>query len=166
MFKDGFIAGENDNINFLNKYQVEGEDYGYNKFISSVDSIVVGRRTYDKVIGMEYPYHEDKKVYVITRNQRESNRKNLNFYTGDLTILISQLKQSTNKNIYCDGGAELAKHMIKNNLIDKIILSIIPITLHQGTSLFANGIVPNHFELKEKEEYKTGLIQHTYELTL
>jgi dihydrofolate reductase len=162
--EDGFIAGENDNLDFLNDYQVEGEDYGYSNFISSIDSIVVGRKTYEKVIDMGYPYHEDKQVYVITRSPKKSKNENLTFYNGDLKTLIDQLRRHTNKNIYCDGGAELARYMLNNKLIDRLILSVIPIELHKGTLLFEKGIVPNTFELRRKEEYKSGLIQYTYEL--
>jgi dihydrofolate reductase len=80
MSQDGFISGENDNLNFLNEYQVKGEDYGYANFLSSIDSIVVGRKTYEKVLAMSYPYHNDKMVFVITRSSKESKSKNLSFY--------------------------------------------------------------------------------------
>jgi len=76
MSQDGFISGENDNLDFLNEYQVEGEDYGYANFISSIDFIVVGRKTYENVLAMGYPYHNNKKVFVITRNSKESKNEN------------------------------------------------------------------------------------------
>ena len=75
MSEDGFIAGENDNIDFLNPYQVEGEDYGYKEFVNSVGHIIVGRKTYEMVIGMGYPYHTDKIVYVATSVARQSENK-------------------------------------------------------------------------------------------
>ncbi|HIG32804.1 MAG TPA: dihydrofolate reductase [Flavobacteriales bacterium] len=166
MSQDGFISGENDNLDFLNEYQVEGEDYGYANFISSIDFIVVGRKTYEKVLAMGYPYHNNKKVFVITRNSKESKNENLTFYNGNIKTLICQLKDSTNKHIYCDGGAELASYMLKSNLIDRLILSVIPLKLHKGTLLFENGLAPNAFELRKKEEYKSGLIQYCYELNI
>ena len=78
MSKDGFIAQENDNLDFLNdfnNFQLGGEDYGYSDFIDSVESIVVGKKTYEKVLSMNYPYHEDKKVYVITRSLKQSKKR-------------------------------------------------------------------------------------------
>ncbi len=165
MSEDGFIAGENDSIDFLNPYQIEGEDYGYNEFINSVGNIIVGRKTYEKVIGMGFPYHPDKTVYVATRSSIQSDNGNLIYYNGSFKSLISKLKSSQHKNIYCDGGAELAKSLIVEGLIDEIILSVIPVKLETGTLLFENGMVPDHFLLKKKQAFKTGLIQYYYELT-
>lgn len=53
--EDGFIAGVKDNLDFLNEYIIEGEDYGYANFIKSIDTVVVGRRTYEKVFSMVTP---------------------------------------------------------------------------------------------------------------
>ena len=163
MSEDGFIAGENDNIDFLNEFQVEGEDYRYGSFIQTISSIIVGRKTYEKVINMGYPYHEDKDVYVITRNPRQSSDR-LHFYSGDLKNLIDELRKTNSGNIYCDGGAELAQILISFGLIDKLILSVIPVNLYKGTLLFKNGLVPSEFEVEHKIEFKTGLIQYTYNL--
>lgn len=164
MSEDGFIAGENDNIDFLNPYQVEGEDYGYKEFINSVGHIIVGRRTFEKVIGMGYHYHTDKIVYVATRSLRESENENLTYYNGSINALITKLKASQHTNIYCDGGAELAQSLIAENLIDEIILSIIPVKLEKGTLLFEKGIVPFNFSLKKKQAFKTRLVQFSYAL--
>ncbi len=164
MSSDGFLAGENDNIDFLNPYQIEGEDYGYNEFINSVGAILVGRRTYEIVVGMGYPYHPDKNVYVVTRASIKSDRTNLFFYNGDLKALITQLKSSPHKHIYCDGGAALAKSLLNERLIDEIILSVIPVKLEKGKLLFDKGIIPNDFEQKSRKVFETGLIQYCYEL--
>ena len=161
---DGFLAAENDNIDFLNPYQVEGEDYGYNAFINSVGAIIVGRITYEIVTGMGYPYHPDKNVYVATRSSTKTDRENLFFYNGDMKALINHLKSSQHKNIYCDGGATLAKSLLDEKLIDEIILSVIPIKLEKGKLLFDKGIIPNDFKQKSRKEYETGLIQYHYDL--
>tara|TARA_B100000809_G_C14981044_1_gene474537 strand:+ start:600 stop:911 length:312 start_codon:yes stop_codon:yes gene_type:complete len=73
---DGFISGEDDDLGFLKLVETEGEDYGYLKFITSIGSILVGRKTYDKVISVGYPCHENKNVYVISRDQKNSETKN------------------------------------------------------------------------------------------
>ncbi len=163
MSDDGFIAGKNDNLDFLNEYQVEDEDYGYSKFIKSVAHIVVGRKTYEKVLSMGYPYHEDKEVYVITKSSRPSSNK-LRFYNKHLDTLIEKLIEKKTGNIYCDGGAILAQDLISLNLIDKIILSIIPVKLHEGTLLFPKGIIPPQFQRVDKKKFPSGLNQYTYRL--
>lgn len=161
MSKDGFIAGKNDNLDFLNDYQEEGEDYGYSQFIKSIASVVVGRKTYEKVMSMGFPYHEDKEVYVITRSNRPSSKK-LHFYNDSLSTLIGKLKEKETGNIYCDGGATLAQDLIASNLIDKIILSIIPLMLHEGTILFPKGIIPSQFQKVDEKKFSSGLTQYAY----
>ncbi len=163
MSEDGFIAGDKDNLDFLNPYQVEGEDYGYGPFMETIGAILVGRRTYEKVLSMGHPYHEDREVYVITRQDRPSAGK-LHFFGGNLRELVEELKQSNEGNVYCDGGAGLAQAMLQKGLIDEIILSIIPIQLQRGTLLFAGGVVPEAFECTAIETFATGLIQRVYGL--
>ena len=161
--EDGFIAGAGDNLDFLNTVQqVEGEDYGYAQFLNSIDVVLVGRKTYEKVISMGYPYHDDKKVFVITKSQKTSNKENFHCYTRNLVELIHEIKTATQKNIYCDGGAELATYLIKRNLIDQIILSVIPLKLKRGTLLFKQGEIPQSFKWVNSVEFKSSLIQKTF----
>jgi len=77
--EDGFIASEGNNIDFLNDYMIEGEDYGYGEFINSVGSIIVGRRTHDTVKSRGFPCREDKRVFVVRRNSKDSASENLMF---------------------------------------------------------------------------------------
>ena len=127
MSLDGYIATKDNDLDFLSMVQKEGEDYGYNDFVKSVDAVIIGRKTYEKVIelGYEYP-HSDKDIYIITRKTRPSIGT-FQFYTGDLTQLVNRLKKETGKNIYCDGGSEIANELMQNNLIDEYIISIIPV---------------------------------------
>ncbi len=67
MSLDGFISGENDNLDFLNPYHVEGEDYGYRAFVDSIQTVIVGRKTYEVIQGMGVPYHSEKQVFVISK---------------------------------------------------------------------------------------------------
>src|SRR5690606_25573463 len=105
---DGYIAKPNEDLSFLKLVEKEGEDYGYAEFTSSVDTIILGRKTYDWVLREIGPSHYDngeRNVYVITRTARPTVGKT-KFYTGDITELILHLKNQPGKNIYCDGGAE------------------------------------------------------------
>ena len=163
MSEDGFIAGPGDDLGFLEDFQTAGEDYGYSSFIDSVDTVIVGRKTYDKVKDMGYPYHEDKEVYVICRSPKETLAASLHFYSGAVPELIHRLKTTAKKDLYCDGGAVLALHLFQLNVIVKIILSIIPTQLQKGTLLFKDGKVPINFKLLHALKYDNGLIQQHWE---
>jgi len=162
---DGYIAKPNDNLDFLEIVQHLNEDYGYSNFMNSVDTIITGRKTYDWVMSMTTIYpNADKKTYVITKQERESNG-NLEFYTGDLKELAIRLKKETGKNIFCEGGAEIVNELLNFKLIDECIISIIPIILGDGIRLFKRGFPEQKFELISSESFKSGLVQLHYRMT-
>lgn len=92
MSLDGYIAKPDGDISFLDDMNKEGEDYGYSAFIETVDTVILGRKTYDKILsmGVESPYGE-RDVIVLTRNPPLANGK-FTFYSGSLTQLILDLK--------------------------------------------------------------------------
>jgi dihydrofolate reductase len=161
MSLDGFIAKPDDDLSFLSIVQKQGEDYGYSEFVSTVDTVIIGRKTYDWVTKQfEFP-HADKKAFVITRTERP-DIGNTEFYTGDVKELVEALKSQKGKNIFCDGGAEIVTELLKNKLIDELIISVIPVMVGSGTRLFKEGIPEQRLELISSECFETGLTQLHY----
>ena len=159
---DGYIAKPNDDLSFLSIVEQDGQDYGYGDFVNTVDAVIVGRKTYDKVISMGFDFpHSDKDAYVITRTPRP-NIGSVKFYSGDLELLVNRLKSEQGKNIYCDGGAEIANELLKHDLIDEFIISIIPILLGSGTKLFTDGRPEQKLELISTKQFDKGLTQLHY----
>jgi dihydrofolate reductase len=159
---DGYIAKPNDDLSFLSIVQQEGEDYGYSKFVNSVDTVILGRKTYDWVLTQvpKFP-HADKTSFIITRTARPSIGKT-NFYTGKLKDLIANLKTEHGKNIFVDGGAEIVNELLKENLIDEFIISVIPILVGNGTKLFKDGRPELKLELVSTKQFEKGLTQVHY----
>ncbi len=159
---DGFIATKDDNIDFLSIVQEEGEDYGYADFIKTVDTVIMGRRTYDKVLsfGIGFP-HAHKETYIITRTNREPIDK-INFYTGDLKELVEKLKAVNGKDIFIDGGAKVVNELLKNNLIDEFYISVIPVLLGDGIPLFSDGRSELNLKLVSSTSFNKGLVQLHY----
>ena len=161
---DGYITAPGDNLDFLDMVDSEGEDYGYFRFYKTVDTIIMGRRTFDWVTrvisGLPHP---DKKTFIITRTERPAIGKT-SFYTGPLKELVESLKHKKGRNIYCDGGAEIVNELLKHNLIDEIILSIIPVILGDGISLFNSDNKQKKLKLKNSQSYSSGLVQVHYEV--
>jgi dihydrofolate reductase len=161
---DGYIAKPNDDLSFLKLVEKEGEDYGYAEFTSMIDTIIIGRKTYDYVvreIGSSHYDNGERDVFVITRTQRPTVGRTT-FYTGSLTGLVKQLKSESGKKIYCDGGAEIINELLKNDLIDEIIISVIPILLGDGTKLFKDGRPEQLLEFVTAKTFDTGLTQLHY----
>ncbi|MFN0256791.1 dihydrofolate reductase family protein [Pedobacter ureilyticus] len=164
MSLDGYIAHTNDDLSFLKLVEKEGEDYGYGEFTSKIDTIIIGRRTYDYVLKEIGPSHYDngqRDVYVITRTPKPQQGRTI-FYNGNLGELIQRLKSEEGKDIYCDGGAEVINELLKNKLIDELIISIIPTLLGDGTRLFKNARPEQTLEYVKTKTFDTGLVQLHY----
>lgn len=162
MSLDGYIAKTDDDLSFLSMVEQEGQDYGYEAFIKSVDTVILGRRTYDKVLSMGFDFpHADKESYIITRSPRPAIGS-VQFYTGDLKTLVEGLKAKSGKNIFCDGGAELVQALLKHKLIDELIISVIPILLGDGIRLFKDGRPEQKLKLLSVKGFEKGLTQLHY----
>ncbi|MBC5991773.1 dihydrofolate reductase family protein [Pontibacter cellulosilyticus] len=161
---DGYIAKPKDDLSFLSIVQKEGEDYGYNNFVATVDTVIVGRKTYDWVVGQGYDFpHSDKESYIITRQERPK-QGNLTFYNGDLKTLVKELKAKKGKNIFCDGGSEIVNQLLADKLFDEMILSVVPILVGDGTRLFQDGRPEQELELASTKNYDSGLVQMHYKM--
>ncbi|WP_255501659.1 dihydrofolate reductase family protein [Olivibacter sp. SDN3] len=112
-------------------------------------------------IGSSHYDNGQRDVYVITRNQRPKVGRTT-FYTGNLADLVERLKSENGKNIYCDGGAEVINELLKHELIDEFIISVIPVLLGNGTRLFKDGRSEQTLELITAKTYDTGLTQLHY----
>lgn len=161
---DGYIAKPNDDLSFLKLVEKEGEDYGYAEFTATIDTIILGRKTFDwvaKEMGTSHYDNGERDVYVITRTERESVGK-IKFYTGGIAELVRQLKNKEGKHIYCDGGAEVINELLKYDLVDEFIISVIPVLVGNGTRLFKDGRPEQQLELLTAKTFDTGLTQLHY----
>ncbi len=162
MSLDGYIAKSNDDLSFLSVVEQEGNDYGYTEFVKTIDTVIIGRKTYDWVMKRVpvFPHH-DKETFVITRTARPSDGST-NFYSGNVKDLVETLKEKEGKNIFIDGGAEIVNMLLKFRIIDEFIISVIPILVGDGTRLFANGAPEQNLKLIDTQQFDTGLLQLYY----
>jgi dihydrofolate reductase len=160
---DGYIARADGDIGWLSAVEHEGEDYGYGEFIESVDTVIMGRKTYEKVLsfGIEFP-HSDKKCFVLTKTKREPDG-NVQFYSGDVNRLIKSIRGEDGKDIFIDGGAEVVREFLSEDLIDEYVISIIPVLIGGGIRLFKETGREIKLMLSSIRTYESGLVQLKYE---
>jgi len=161
---DGYIADKDGGIDWLNEIpNPENDDFGFAEFIGKIDAIVMGRRTFEKVMsfGM-WPYA--KPVYVISSTLRELPKE----YTGKAEILnlqpsqiIKDLDKKGFKNLYIDGGA-LIQSFLSRDLIDELIITSIPVLLGDGISLFGKLEDSIKFKFHKSEVLLDSLVKMHY----
>lgn len=151
MTLDVFIARKNGSVDFLDKYMESGEDYGYHKFIDTIQNVILGNTTY-KQFGAPY---EGKKIYVVSKTKK--NNENIIFVNED----VKEFSKKLNNNTWMVGGASIFNEFLKNDLVDEFIITIIPILLGEGIPLFNEGIEIN-LRLIDVKSYDSGVIQVHY----
>ncbi|MBO1582226.1 dihydrofolate reductase family protein [Bacillus sp. XF8] len=132
---DGFIAKEDDDLQWL--YDTEGEgDNGYTEMYQSIDTTIMGKKTYDYVMKHTetFPY-PDKKCYVFTTSKKGSSEY-VNFVNEDVVTFTKKLKEQKGSKIWMVGEAAILDAFIKEDLIDEYIITVSPHILGSGIPLF------------------------------
>jgi len=157
---DGYIATEDDSLDWL--FKVEGEgDNGYTEFYDTIDTIVLGRGTYDWIMDHEkdnFPY-KNKNCYVFSRTIHESNN-NVKYVHGSIAEFIDSLKGVEGKNIWIVGGGDLLTYFIKEDLIDEFIVTIAPVIIGNGIPLFNKQDTEIELELKSVRRFNQFVELH------
>ena len=166
---DGFIAkagGELDWLDAANATVPEGEDCGYSAFMDSIDVLIMGRNTYEKVFSFgTWPYGR-KPVIVLSRHTMEipdALTPTVSHSSESPTALCDRLSQEGAQRLYIDGGNTIQRFLAEG-LIHDLTITIIPIILGNGIPLF--GHIDKDIFLKPitTKCYEWGFIQLTYEV--
>lgn len=164
---DGYIARHDGDLDWLMEFpNPSKEDYGYKEFFASIDTVIMGGRTYRDIMCMDvvWPY-KDKATYIITRNP-VMKRDNVNFITENIIETISQLREEEGKDIWLVGGGELITMLLNQDLVDEMIITYIPVILGNGISLFQNNPKESKWNLVENKSYDNGALSVRYKLSL
>ena len=162
---DGYIADKNDGIDWLNSVpNPDNDDMGYLEFSNRIDALVMGRKTFETVLGFDVDWPYDKPVFVLSNKLKEipeSHKDKAYLARGTLTQILEQIHQKGHKRLYIDGGTTI-RNFLKADLIDEMVLTTIPILLGGGSPLFSK--LPNalKFELVETKVFLNQIVQNHY----
>ena len=164
---DGFIARKDGNLDWLDyDPDLAGEDYGYQDFTSTVDTLVMGRNTYEKVLTFGGWSYEGTPVVVLSRTLTSNDIPQRLKGKVDITslaprALVEKLATAGRKHLYVDGG-KVIQAFLSEGLIQELIISRIPILIGEGIPLFGaleTDVKLTHLETKT---YDSGLVQTRY----
>jgi dihydrofolate reductase len=155
---DGYIARADGNIDWLSIVHPVDEAHGYEKFMSTVDTIVIGRGTYDTVLECEKWPYLGKRVIVMTHRPGKQHHGE-DFYAGSATELANRLAEA--KRVYVDGG-NVVRQFFAAGLVDDVTISMIPIVLGNGIRLFSGGEGEHRLGLENSRSWPSGMVQMRY----
>lgn len=155
---DGYIARRDGSIDWL----YTDQDYGYGSFFASIDTVIMGRSTYEQSLSFgEYPY-PGTRAYIFSRTQTGAGDNEALFVAGAPELLVKALKNQSGKNIWLVGGGELVHAFLQQDLIDEFIISTHPLLLGDGIPLFPPAFDTLHLKLTNMTSFDTGLVQLSY----
>jgi len=155
---DGYIARPDGSLDWLLPF--EAPEHGYQSFIDSVDAVVVGRATYETVLGFEVWPYSGKRVVVLTRRPRPPLHGET-FVEGTPAAVAALLEGEGIRHAYVDGG-NVVSEFVAAELVDDLTLTFVPVVLGQGIRLF-QGVIPERaFRLVSARTYPSGLVQVKY----
>lgn len=162
---DGYIAREDGSLDWLyalpNPNQI---DHGYTDFYATIDTVILGRKTYEEVLGfgVDWPY-PDCTTYVVTSDEnyqvKIENSQVINTITNEQVDLI---KQQSKKHIWIVGGGKLITAFLNLGQIDEMIIAMIPTIIGKGIPLFPDSPKETSFELHNVEAFETGVVNLSY----
>jgi dihydrofolate reductase len=164
---DGFIARKDGSIDWLDAANASvppGTDLGYESFITGVDALVMGRKTFETALSFpQWPYGS-KPVIVISHTFAglpDGVPATVSLTTETPETLVRRLESEDHRRLYVDGGRTI-QSFLRAGLIDEMTITIIPVLLGEGIPLFGQLSEDLHFTLVSSRSYDFGFVQNTY----
>jgi dihydrofolate reductase len=170
---DGFIARKDGSVDWLETSDsFEGGDTmapeAVEEFLRTIDCYVMGSRTYETALafddkGLGWAYG-DKPTFVLTSRELRKTRNSIEFYSGDLELLVNRRLRPHFRSIWFVGGGEVSGKCLRLGLADEVRYSILPIVIGDGIPFFRQLDRDIALHLAEVKAYKTGMVELRYEV--
>jgi dihydrofolate reductase len=165
---DGFIARQDGSIDWLTGAADTGgaEDYGYKEFFDSVDTLIMGRNTYELALTFpEWPYGDKRMIVLSSGSPRipEALAGSVEVSSATPADLVRQLAERGAQHAYVDGGKTI-QGFLRAGLIHEMTITRIPVLIGDGIPLFGSLDGDMRFNLVETKSYPSGLVQSKYRM--
>lgn len=155
---DGYIARSNGSVDWL---PVEPER-DFMAFANTVDVAIMGRKTHDIALTMGGIPQDSLTYYVFSRSKPPGKIGRADYVNTPPKAFVANLREQSGKNIWLMGGGELAREFLKDDVVDLIELTVVPILLGEGIPIFPGGFGQRNFSLTRHQAYKSGQISVSY----
>ena len=163
---DGYIARPDGDIEWLHNpdYVLEGEDMGFGALMQSIDCLVMGSGSYEKVRSFDIPWPYEKPVIVLSSRPQDIPAglvSKVSQMAGSPAEIVQSLKAKGVQHIYLDGG-KTVQDFLAAGLVSELIITKIPILLGEGIPLFGPVPADIHLSLERSQSYPNGMVQSHY----
>lgn len=159
---DGFIARPDGDLEWLTQRPAPKGFYGMGKFMSSIDTTLLGRKTYDVSVRMGAEFDTTRRHYIFSRRPRPARAAGVEFISEGIGPFAKRLRMKEGKDIWMMGGGDIIASFLDERAIDEFIISVIPTFIGEGIPLIA----PRHrhvpLRLLSVQRFSDGVVQLHY----
>lgn len=160
---DGYIARRDGDIEWLTSRPAPKGFYGMNAFMRTIDTEVLGRKTYEAALGLGEKFDAKRRYIVFSRQAPPAGAPaGVEFVSGPIGPFVRRLRESPGKDIWLMGGGELIASFLDEHEIDELFISVVPVFIGDGIPLIARRHRHTPLELRSVERFDDGLVQLHY----
>lgn len=161
---DGYIADKEGQIDWLHSIpNPNNDDMGYANFMKNIDAIVMGKNTFNTVLGFDMDWPYQKPVFVLSTSLKEipNHLKNVFLIKGNLQNIVKEINRKGFSSLYIDGGKTI-QSFIEEDLIDEITITTIPIILGGGVKLYGKTKNQLKYKCSNTKIYLGSIVQSKF----
>ena len=163
---DGYIAGPDDDLEWLTSRPKPKGFYGMGAFMKSIDTQLLGRKTYELSLRLGARF-DTKKIrnIVFSRHAPPSDASpGVEFANGPIGTFVRQLRNQPGKDIWLMGGGDLIASFLDEQAIDEFVISVVPVFIGEGIPLITRRHLHVFLDLQSVEKFEDGVIQLHYKV--
>jgi len=160
---DGYIAGPDGELDWLTSRPAPKGFYGMNAFMKSIDTTLLGRKTYEVSLRLGATFGSKSRTIVFSRHAPPPNAPpGVEFVSGPIAPFVSRLREQKGKGIWLMGGGELIASFLDEQAVDEFVISVVPVFIGDGIPLIARRHRHVPLDLQSIERFEDGLVQLHY----
>ena len=161
---DGYIATSDGSVDWLSRFRTMREDHGGGELEASVDALLLGSHTYEFALKLGYWPSPGKPSWVFTRRDLPVLHPSITLTSRTPREIVELLAARGLRRAWFMGGGKLAASFHGERLISRYVISVFPVLLASGVSLFApHSSQPDSLRLVAAKPFKSGVVQLTYD---
>ena len=160
---DGYIARPDGDLEWLTSRPAPKGFYGMNAFMRSIDTTLLGRKTYEVSLRMGAKFDSKTRTFVFSRHAPPADvPSGVEFVNGAIGPFVSRLREQPGRNIWLMGGGDLIASFLDEQAIDEFVISVVPVFIGDGIPLIARRHRHVPLDLHSVERFEDGLVQLRY----
>ena len=162
---DGYIARSDGDLEWLTSRPAPEGFYGISAFMKTIDTLVMGRKTYEAGLKLGAKFDSKERTIVFSRNPPPADAPpGVEFVSDPIRSFVDRLREQPGKNVWLMGGGDLIAAFLDEQAIDEFVLSVVPVFIGDGIPLIARRPRLTQLTLQEVERFENGLVQLHYRL--